>query len=83
MPIDRARVKVRARFHRSGSVLQGTLRGECAGFEVVLSLSTPAPEEAVRRVVRLAHASCYTESSLRDPVEFAVAHEVNGAPLSL
>lgn len=64
-------------------MLQGTLRGECAGCEVVLSLSTSAPEDAVRTVVRLAHASCYTESSLRDRVEFAVAHEVNGAPLFL
>ncbi len=34
VPIEQAQAKVTARFRRTGSVLQGTARGECTGFEI-------------------------------------------------
>lgn len=72
-----------ARFRRTGSVLQGTARGECAGFEIRVRLRSEAEPEAVRRVLQLAHATCYTEACLRWEVPLAVHHELNGEPLAL
>ncbi len=34
VPIEEAQARVTARFRRTGSVLQGTARGECARFEI-------------------------------------------------
>lgn len=73
---------VTARFRRTGSVLRGTARGACAGFEVRVSLRSPAAPDAIRRVLRLAHATCYTEACLQAAVPLKVLHELNGQPLA-
>lgn len=64
-------------------MLQGTARGECLGFEIILSLRTDADIEVVRRVLMLAHATCYTENALRSEIPLVLRHEVNGVPLEL
>lgn len=76
-----ARAKVVAYFRRTGSVLQGTARGESVGFEINLSVQTGAEMDAVRRVLEAAHATCYTESCLRGKVPLRVTHELNGRAL--
>lgn len=81
MTVEEARVTVTARFRRTGSVLQGTARGECTAFDVRVSVRSVADPQAVRRVLDLAHATCYTEASLRTPVPVQVHHELNGTPL--
>lgn len=83
VPLEEARAKVVGRFQRTGSVLQGTARGECLGFEIALSLRTSADIEVVRRVLIMAHATCYTESVLRGEIPLVLRHEVNGALLEL
>jgi hypothetical protein len=72
---------VTARFRRTGSVLQGTARGECAGFAIRLRVRSTANREAVQRVLHLAHATCYTEACLQSAVPVEVRHELNGSPL--
>ena len=81
MPLQDARAKVIAYFRRTGSVLQGTARGESLGFEIKLAIQTGAEVNAVRRVLEAAHATCYTESSLRSEVPLRVTHELNGRSL--
>ncbi len=76
-----ARAKVVGYFRRTGSVLQGTARGESVGFEIKLAIQTEAEVNAVRRVLEAAHATCYTESCLRGEVPLQVTHEINGRPL--
>ena len=78
MPIANASAQVTAHFQRTGSVLRGTAEGRCTGFEVVLSLDADAPLEKVRRVLEMAHATCYTESALRGEMSIAFTHKVNG-----
>lgn len=78
MPIANASAHVTAHFQRSGSVLQGTAKGECTGFEVVLSFDTDADREKVRRVLEMAHATCYTENALRGQIPITITHRVNG-----
>ncbi len=51
------------------------------GFEIKLAIQTGAEVNAVRRVLEAAHATCYTESSLRGEVPLRVAHELNGRSL--
>ncbi len=70
-----------ARFRRTGSVLQGTARGECTGFEIRLKVRTEADVNAVQRVLETAHATCYTESCLRGEIPIVVTHELNDLPL--
>lgn len=81
MPVEEARATVIARFRRTGSVLQGTARGECAGFTIRLTVRSGADSEAVRRVLEAAHATCYTEACLRAEVPVEIHHEVNGVPV--
>jgi hypothetical protein len=70
-----------AHFRRTGSVLQGTARGECTGFEIRLAVRTGEDANAVRQVLEIAHATCYTESCLRGEIPLLVTHELNGLPL--
>ncbi len=51
------------------------------GFEIKLTVQTGAEENAVRRVLEAAHATCYTESCLRGEVPLRVTHELNGRPM--
>jgi len=52
------------------------------GFEIRLNVRTGADSNAVRRLLETAHATCYTESSLRSEVPIVVTHELNDLPLA-
>lgn len=69
-------------FSRSGSALQGTLKGACDGFRVHLTVESDASPEDVAEVVRLAHASCYTEAALQSVVPVEKTASLNGRPLT-
>ncbi len=75
------RVKVLATFSEEGSVLQGTKRGSCEGFEIELALESTAPEGAIAELLRLAHRMCFTEAALAAPVKITTRHCLNGVEL--
>ena len=75
------RVKVLATFQEEGSVLQGTKRGICEGFEIELALESEASKEVIAELLRLAHRMCFTEAALAAPVAITTRHLLNGAEL--
>lgn len=77
------RVKVLATFHEEGSVLQGTKRGVCEGFEIEVILGSEAPRDVLRELLRLAHQMCFTEAALAAPVPITARHRINGEEVSI
>ena len=50
--VGRLRMRVKASYRVTGSVLQDTIRGEMVGAETVLEIESPDPPERVARVIR-------------------------------
>ena len=78
--VTRARVAVTARFGRSGSILQDTLRTQCDGIETHLDVESPDSLEDVARLIRNAEAGCFIIQTLRQPLEVKTSASVNGEP---
>jgi uncharacterized OsmC-like protein len=75
------RVKVIAHFREEGAVLAGTQQGFCEDFDIELSLNGEIPEEEIRKLIRLAHQMCFTESALKGTPKIATKHLYNGSLL--
>jgi hypothetical protein len=72
-----ARASVNGTFTSEGSVLQGTVRAHSA-FAVELWIDSDAPREELEKLVRVAHANCYAEATLVQPVRLEVVNHING-----
>jgi hypothetical protein len=81
--VDDERVRVVAHFEERGSILAGTKTGRCLGFEIRLSVSSSETQDAIRALLRQAHATCYTEDVLTRAVSLTSTHFLNGAELSI
>lgn len=83
LSIRNERVKVTARFVERGSILQGTKAGECENFEIVLSMESGEPDDAIQALMRLAHRMCFTESALSGRARVTHRHFHNGQLIEL
>jgi len=81
--IRNERVKVTARFYEEGSVLQGTKRGSCKGFEIVLSMESDEPREQIAQLIRLSHRMCFTEAALSGAIALNMQHVLNGQSIEV
>jgi hypothetical protein len=79
--VDRMRMRVRASYRVTGSVLQDTVQAEMVGAETVLELESPEAPESVARVVRNAERGCFVMQALLRPVPVSGSTLLNGVPL--
>jgi hypothetical protein len=77
--IAKARVFVKARFAREGSVLAESIRAQGLGFETRLELDSNEPTERVAAVVRNAENGCYVLQTILQPVPVERQFLLNGA----
>lgn len=78
--IDKARVRVTARYHCEGSVLGQTIQAHGQGVETHLEVDSPAPAEKVASVIRNAENGCYTIQAIKHPVPVQTTVSLNGRP---
>ena len=79
--VSRMRMRVRASYRVTGSVLQDTVQAEMVGAEAVLELESPDAAEQVARVIRNAEQGCFVMQALLRPVPVASSTMLNGEPL--
>jgi hypothetical protein len=77
------RIRVEARFHRTGSVIRGDADTVCDGVRTSLSFASDQTDERNTQLARMAEASCYTIGALRRPVECVLDVTVNGRTFAL
>src|SRR5262245_43144517 len=75
------RMRVRASYRVTGSVLNDTIEGAMVGAETVLELESPDPPDRVARVVRNAERGCFVMQALLKPVPITGRTLLNGAAL--
>ncbi len=80
--VGRLRMRVKASYRVTGSVLQDTIRGEMVGAETVLEIESPDPPERVARVIRNAERGCFVMQALLNPVPIDSQTLLNGRPLA-
>ena len=80
--VDKARVFVRMRNKTEGSVLQGTIRATCLGFETRLELESLETPERIGALLRNAEQGCFTMQALARPVQVTRSVTLNGVLLS-
>ncbi|MBI1848668.1 MAG: OsmC family protein, partial [Candidatus Rokubacteria bacterium] len=69
--VTRMRMRVRAHYRVTGSVLNDTIEGEMVGADTILELESPAPPDQVARVIRNAERGCFVMQALLKPVPVA------------
>ena len=74
------RIKVTAKYHREGSVLASTAKTLCDSIKTELWLDSDEPPERVAQLIKMAEATCFTLSALRNPAPVALEATVNGRP---
>ncbi len=79
--IDNARVGVTARFTRSGSLLDFTVEGGCAGIDVHCEVDSPEDRETIAGLLRNAEAGCYVMQTFRNPTPVTTTFELNGTAI--
>jgi hypothetical protein len=77
------RMRVRARYRVTGSVLDDSVMGAMLGAETTLEIDSPADPGQVARVVRNAERGCFVMQALLNPVPVARQTTLNGQPLAL
>ena len=77
------RMRVRARYRVTGSVLNDTVMGAMLGAETTLEIDSPADPAQVARVVRNAERGCFVMQALLNPVSIMGQTVLNGQPLAL
>jgi hypothetical protein len=77
------RMRVRARYRVTGSVLNDSVMGAMLGAETTLELDSPADPAQVARVVRNAERGCFVMQALLNPVPVTGQTVLNGQPLAL
>jgi len=76
------RITVTARYHREGSVLAGNARTACDSIKTELSLDSDEPPERVAQLIKMAEATCFTITALRNVSPVALEATVNGRPFN-
>jgi organic hydroperoxide reductase OsmC/OhrA len=77
------RMRVRARYRVTGSVLNDTVRGQMLGAETTLEIDSPADPAQVARVVKNAERGCFVMQALLNPVPVTGQTVLNRQPLAL
>ncbi len=77
------RMRVRARFRVTGSVLNDSVMGAMLGAETTLEIDSTADPAQVARVVRNAERGCFVMQALLNPVPVTGQTVLNGHPLAL
>ncbi len=77
------RMRVRARYRVTGSVLNDSVMGTMLGAETTLEIDSPADPAQVARVVRNAERGCFVMQALLKPVPVTGQTVLNGRPLAL
>ena len=77
------RITVTARYSREGSVLAGDACTRCDSIKTELSLDSDEPLERVAQLIKMAEATCFTLTALRNPSPVALEDTVNGQSLDL
>ncbi len=80
--LGRLRMRVKATYRVTGSVLNDTIRAEMVGAHTVLEVESPDPPEKVARVVRNAERGCFVMQALLRPVPIESTTLLNGKPLT-
>src|SRR5437660_12665989 len=75
------RMRVRARYRVTGSVLDDSVRASMMGAETTLEIDSPDPPDRVSRVVRNAERGCFVMQALQSPVPVTGRTFLNGALL--
>ena len=75
------RMRVRARYRVTGSVLNDTVMASMVGAETTLEIDSPAPPTQVAKVVRNAEQGCFVMQALLQPVPITSQTVLNGQPL--
>ena len=83
VPVTGMRMRVRARYRVTGSVLNDSVQGAMLGAETTLEIDSPAAPEQVARVVRNAERGCFVMQALVNPVPVTGQTVLNGLPLAL
>ena len=76
------RMRVRARYRVTGSVLNDSVMGAMLGAETTLEIDSPADPAQVARVVRNAERGCFVMQALLNPVPVTGQTVLNGRPLA-
>jgi hypothetical protein len=77
------RITITARYSRDGSVIAGTARTLCDVIKTQLSLDSDEPPERLAQLIKMAEATCFTLTALRNPSPVALEARVNGQPFDL
>src|SRR3989442_8759331 len=75
------RMRVRARYRVTGSVLDDSVMATMVGAETTLEIDSPDPPMRVARVVRNAERGCFVMQALREPVVVTGETMLNGQRL--
>ena len=78
----KVRIKVTARYYREGSVLAGNATTVCDSIKTELALDSDEPPERVAQLVKMAEATCFTLTALRNPAPVELEATVNGQPFN-
>ena len=76
------RIKITARYSRTGSVLAGDAKTLCESVHTELSLDSDEPPERLTQLITMAEATCFTMAALRNPAPVALEATVNGQPFN-
>jgi len=79
--INGVRMRVTARYHAEGSVLNDTVEASMVGAETTLEIDSPDPPERVAKLVRNAERGCFVMQSLLKPVPVTGRTLLNGTVL--
>ncbi len=77
------RMRVRARYRVTGSVLNDSVTGAMLGAQTTLEIDSPADPAQVGRVVRNAERGCFVMQALLNPVAITTETVLNGQTLRL
>jgi organic hydroperoxide reductase OsmC/OhrA len=80
--VAKARVHVAMRNKQEGSVLQGTVKAGCLGFETRLELESEEPAERIAQLVRVAENGCFSMQAVLGQTTVTTSTTLNGEPLA-
>ena len=75
------RMRVRARYRVTGSVLNDSVMASMVGAETTLEIDSPDAPGLVAKVVRNAERGCFVMQALLQPVPVIAQTALNGEPL--
>jgi hypothetical protein len=79
--VSAMRMRVRARYRVTGSVLNESVMASMVGAETTLEIDSPDEPALVAKVVRNAERGCFVMQALLKPVPVLAQTALNGQPL--